>query len=188
MGKIVIISSSIRTGRKSDRVSKFVVDFVNESGKYEAELHDLNQYQFPLFEERLKFQDNPLPSLVKLSEAILSADGVIIVSPEYNASYPAALKNVIDVFTNEWRMKPVGLCAVSGGQFGGAQLLQALNFALWKIGAWVVPASFQVPFVDKAILENGTVVDTEGMKKRLSLLTDKLFWCIEAGKRMQIDS
>lgn len=185
MGTIIILSSSIRTGRKSHRVAEFIASFIQSEGVHQAEIHDLNHYQFPLFEERLKFLSNPLPELQSLSDAIRAASGVIIVSPEYNGSYPAALKNVIDVFTDEWRMKPVGLCAVSGGHFGGAQLLQALNFTLWKIGAWVVPASFQVPFVDKNFKEDGATEDTEGLQKRLKLLTDKLYWCIEAHARMR---
>ncbi|MBX2940150.1 MAG: NAD(P)H-dependent oxidoreductase [Ferruginibacter sp.] len=185
MGTIIILSSSIRTGRKSHRVAEFIANVIQSDGVHQAEMHDLNHYRFPVFEERLKFLADPLPELLALSDAIRASVGVIIVAPEYNGSFPAALKNVLDVFTDEWKMKPIGLCAVSGGHFGGAQLLQSLQFTLWKVGAWVVPASFQVPFVDKTFKEDGSTEDTEGLKKRLKLLTDKLYWSIEANARMQ---
>lgn len=185
MGTIIILSSSVRTGRKSHRVAEFIASVIQSDGVHQAELHDLSHYQFPVFEERLKFLSNPLPALQSLSDAIRASVGVIIVAPEYNGSFPASLKNVLDVFTDEWKMKPIGLCAVSGGHFGGAQLLQSLQFTLWKVGAWVVPASFQVPFVDKNFKEDGSVEDAEGVKKRFKLLTDKLNWCIEAHACMQ---
>jgi NAD(P)H-dependent FMN reductase len=61
---------------------------------------------------------------------IESADGVIIISPEYNGGYPAALKNVIDLLTTEWTKKPIGIVPVSSGSFGGMQVLQQLQYSI----------------------------------------------------------
>lgn len=183
MSQILVLSSSIRNGRKSHRVAQYIYNTINGSSKHMCIMADLLEYDFPIFRERLKFMPDAPTNLLKLSEDIKASDAVIIVSPEYNASMPASLKNVIDVFNDEWRMKPIGLCGVSGGAFGGSQVLQAMQLALHKVGAWVVPASFQVPFVDKAFDENSQPADPEGTLKRFQMFMDKLEWCIQASKK-----
>jgi NAD(P)H-dependent FMN reductase len=165
-------------------VTQYIFNFLAQQPEYNVVLADLASYQFPIFEERLKFLQNAPQGLIDFSNEVKKADGVIFVSPEYNAGIPAALKNAIDVLTDEWKMKPVGLCGVSGGSFGGAQMLQALQLTLSKVGAWVVPASFQVPLVDKAFDENAVPSDPEGTEKRFKILLQKLEWCITAKSNM----
>lgn len=185
MSKIVIISASVRNERKSDRAAQFIFNTLVEEGKHEVEIVDLLVLNFPIFHERLKFLKEPPKNLIEFSHTIQNADGVIIVSPEYNGSIPSSLKNAMDVLTSEWVMKPIGLCGVSGGAFGGSQMLSHLSFAFWKMGAWVAPASFQVPTVQNALDENGTPNDRENMIKRVNILLKKLEWCMEAKNRMK---
>jgi len=72
-------------------------------------------------------------------EAIRKADGVIIVSPEYNWSIPGGLKNAIDWASREkevcFKDKPVALMSASGGQVGGARMQYHLRMALTAIDA-----------------------------------------------------
>ncbi|HET6991770.1 MAG TPA: NAD(P)H-dependent oxidoreductase, partial [Bacteroidia bacterium] len=126
--KIVIIAASVRTGRKSDRVALFFRNYIETNNLASTEILDLQQYQFPVFDERLKFQKNPLPQTIEFAEKIKSADGVIIVTPEYNGGYPAALKNVIDLLNDEWRKKPIAISTVSAGGFAGMQVITSLQF------------------------------------------------------------
>jgi chromate reductase, NAD(P)H dehydrogenase (quinone) len=71
--------------------------------------------------------------------AIRAADGVIIVSPEYNWSIPGGLKNAIDWASREkevcFKDKPVALQSASGGQVGGARMQYHLRMALTAIDA-----------------------------------------------------
>ena len=64
---------------------------------------DLKEYDFPLFDERLQFQESPSQKMLDFSEKIKAADGVLVVTPEYNGGYPASLKNVIDLLHPEWK-------------------------------------------------------------------------------------
>ena len=154
MTNIAIISASVRTGRKSHRVALFFQNYLAANGLATTELLDLNAYQFPVFNERLKFQKDPSPELLDFTAKIKAADGVIIVTPEYNGGYPAALKNVTDVLYDEWRRKPIAISTVSDGPFGGMQVITSLQFSLWKIRAWTDPrADGTSP--DSAYAQNG---------------------------------
>lgn len=138
MPHIIILSASIRNGRKSHRVALYFKKYLEENKLATATIADLNEYRFPLFNERLKFQPNPTADVIAFANDIRSADGVIIVTPEYNGGYPASLKNVIDLLYEEWQRKPVAISTVSDGVFGGTQVITSLQFTLWKIRAWTV--------------------------------------------------
>lgn len=184
MRTIAIISSSVRRGRNSHRVALFFKRYLEENKLAVAEILDLKEYNFPLFDERLRHQQDPAPEVLQFAEKIRSADGVIIVTPEYNGGYPASLKNVIDLLTDDWRRKPVAISTVSDGMFGGTQVLTSLQFALWKIRAWTVPAMYPVPSVNKTFDELGVPADVVAADKRAAAFTAELLWCIEAYERM----
>ncbi|GAA5220062.1 NADPH-dependent FMN reductase [Membranihabitans marinus] len=185
MPKIQILSSSVRTGRNSHRVALYFKQFIETHGVAEVEILDLDEYQFPLFEERLAFMSEPSPAILEYADKIKKADGVLIMCPEYNGGYPASLKNAIDLLHPEWRKKPVGIVAISGGQFGGSQALMGLEFVMWKIGAWVIPAQFPVPFVGKTFDEKGKASDAEKSDARAKKFVNELLWCIEAQNKMK---
>lgn len=122
--------------------------------------------------------------MLQFANEIKNADAVIIVTPEYNGGYPASLKNVIDLLNAEWKRKPIAVATVSNGDFGGSQVITSLLFTLWKIGAWVAPAKFPVPTVEKTFNEKGEATDKEKTDKRAKAFLDELVWCAEAKKKM----
>ncbi|MEJ8800815.1 NADPH-dependent FMN reductase [Pontibacter sp. H249] len=185
MPHIAIISSSVRTGRNTHRVALFFQKYITDNNLATAEILDLKEYNFPIFEERLKFQEEPSKKTQEFADKIANADGVIIATPEYNGGYPASLKNVVDLLYDEWHRKPIGLATVSAGPFGGMQVMRALQFSLWKMHAWVVPAMFPVPKVASNYDEEGNPTDKEGTEKRAKSLMDEMLWCIEAKRKME---
>lgn len=177
MPKIAIISASIRKGRKSHNVALYFENYLAQKQLADAEIIDLDKYNFPLFEERLRLIENPTEEMLAFAKKITAADGIIIVTPEYNGGYPASLKNIIDLLYAEWKRKPIGIATVSAGPFGGSQVLTSLQFTLWKIGALVVPAMFPVPTVEKAFNDDGTPTDREATDKRAgNFVNELLFW------------
>jgi NAD(P)H-dependent FMN reductase len=108
----------------------------------------------------------------------------VVVTPEYNGGYPASLKNVVDLLYEEWRRKPIAISTVSNGPFGGTQVITSLQFTLWKIRAWTVPAMFPVPMVGDAFDEAGNPADKAGTDKRARGFISELLWCMEASRRM----
>jgi NAD(P)H-dependent FMN reductase len=185
MPHIVILSASVRIGRASHRVALFLKNYLETNKLATAKILDLNEYQFPLFDERLKYQKNPSAAVLDFAQHIKTSDGVIIVTPEYNGGYPASLKNVTDLLYEEWYHKPVAISTASDGAFGGTQVITSLQFSLWKMRAWTVPAMLPVPFVDKSFDENGVLSPTAALEKRAANFVKELLWCVEAKARMQ---
>lgn len=186
MYKIVVLSSSVRIGRKSDRVASFFMNYIKANNIGEAVLVDLHEINFPIFHERLKFLQDPPASLIDFSETIKSADGIVLVTPEYNGGYPASLKNAIDVLgVDVWARKPIAISTVSAGAFGGMNVITSIQFSLWKLGACTVPSLFPVPTVDKAFDENGNPSDKEGTEKRAGRFIDELRYYMEAAAKMK---
>jgi chromate reductase len=89
--------------------------------------------EFPLFNQDLEAQGFP-SAVIAMGEAIASADGVIIVTPEYNYSVPGVLKNAIDWLsrlpTKPFAGKPVVIESASPGAFGGVRAQHHLRQTL----------------------------------------------------------
>lgn len=183
MKHIVILSASVRIGARSPVVAKYFKNFIDSRNLATTEILDLNTYQFPIFNERLKFQENPSEKVLEFAGKIKNADGIIIVTPEYNGGYPASLKNVVDLLYMEWKRKPIAITTVSDGVFGGTQVITSLLFTLWKIGAWMVPKMFPVPSVDKTFDKDGKPADG-ATDVRATDFVNELLWCMEAHERM----
>ena len=145
-----------------------------------VEILDLQAYNFPLFDERLSHLPSPDANVLEFAARFRSADGIIIVTPEYNGGYPASLKNVIDLLTGDWKRKPVAISTSSEGSFGGTQVITSLQFSLWKIKAWTVPAMFPVPKVDETFSPEGIPADKETTDARAVNFVNELLWCIKA--------
>jgi NAD(P)H-dependent FMN reductase len=92
---------------------------------------------------------------------------------------------VVDLLYDEWYHKPVAISTVSDGRFGGSQVITSLQFSLWKMKAFTVPAMFPVPDVSESFDENGNMPVNQVLEKRASNFINELLWCIEAKSRME---
>ena len=120
---IPIILGTAREGRESEKVARFMLEKAEEFG-LSSEIIDVRDY-------RLAATDNTKTSeqAKRLMELVLRADGLVIVSPEYSHGYPGELKMMLDMLYEEYFGKPVGICGVSSGVFGGARMIEQL----WQI-------------------------------------------------------
>jgi NAD(P)H-dependent FMN reductase len=182
--KLVILSSSIRKGRLSHRAALYFYNYIREKEIANAEIVDLLEYNFPLFNERLIYQHDPSKESLDFSDRIKNCDGVIVITPEYNGGYPASLKNAIDLLTDEWRHKPVAIVTVSDGNFAGVQSITSLQFTFWKMRVLTVPGQFRVPNINSSLNESGIPADKLAMDKRAGPFIRELLWMIEARSRM----
>jgi len=130
MLKIGIITGSTRPGRNNEVVAKWVFDLARTRTDAEFELVDIADYDLPLLNEPVP------PSMGKYSQEhtrkwaakIASLDAFVFVTPEYNHSTSAALKNAIDYVFAEWNNKAAGF--VSYGSAGGARAVEHLRVIL----------------------------------------------------------
>lgn len=109
----------------------------------------------PLYVEGLPTPEEALA----LQQAMLEAQGLVLVSPEYNAGIPGHLKNAVDWLStlkpSPWAGLPVLLCAASPGAFGGARGLMAWRATLANMGALAVPEVLTVPHADEQLQADG---------------------------------
>jgi NAD(P)H-dependent FMN reductase len=176
---VPVILGSVRRGRKSPVVARFIVERLRRSGKFEPELLDLAEYNLPMMEERMHLRDDPPAAVVKMGAKLARADAIVVVSPEYNNGYPGVLKNALDYFLPEYKRKPVGIVTVSSGGFGGINALAQLRQVFLHMGAYTIPRRLPVLNVDNAFDENDNPKDPS-LEKAAAGFVEELLWLTEA--------
>ena len=173
--KILVLLGSARRGRMSDRVATFVMRRLGALPGVQADLADLGAIDLPVMEERLGRVQPPPPGLADLGAAIAAADGVVVVSPEYNHGYPGVLKNALDYFLPEFKRTPVAIVTVSGGGHGGVIAWSQLVPVLVYMGAFVLPQTVAVSKVQDTFDAEGQAVDPI-YEKRIDAMLAELMW------------
>jgi len=118
-------------------------------------------------------------AVADLRAAIADADGVLIVTPEYNASIPGVLKNAIDWAsrpraTTALQSKPVAVVSHSPGQFGGLWAADDLKRILKITGARPQEESVSVPQIDEALPDGARTLADEEQQQALATLVTRL--------------
>jgi NAD(P)H-dependent FMN reductase len=188
MTKIAVIVGSTREGRMTDKLAKWVVEEVKKEA--DVEVLDLKDYPMPFFDEAISPRYNPgrtpVPEVRKWLDKVAEFDGYVLVSPEYNRSTSAVLKNAIDVLDFQMDQKPVAL--VAHGTTGGAQAVANLRMALPGVGAISTPkALFFTDGVGVALDEAGVLKaelqdNPYGPQANLKAAIDDLKWYADALK------
>lgn len=159
MTKIAIIVGSTREGRMSDKLANWVSKEVAK--KADVEVLDLRDYPMPFFDEAISPRYNPErqaePAVQKWLDAVAGFDGFVVVTPEYNRTTTAVLKNAIDVLDYQMENKPIAI--VAHGSSGGAQAVASLRMAFPGVGAVTLPQALF--FTDKV----GEAIDDDGILK-----------------------
>lgn len=128
MIKIQIIVGSTRPGRNAAAVAEWVHGIAASRTDLEVELVDIADYDLPLLDEPIPASMNQYSQEhTKVWAAkIAEADGYVFVTPEYNHSIPAALKNAIDYLYGEWNNKAAGFVSY-GGDATGTRAVEQLR-------------------------------------------------------------
>jgi NAD(P)H-dependent FMN reductase len=177
--EIAVLCGSVRQGRKSINVANWFAQSLAQVPGITVNFLDLAEYDLPIMSERRGRHPNLPEAAEKLGAQLERADALLVVSPEYNGSYPGVLKNALDYYYDELSKKPVGLVTVSGGRLGGISALAALQLLFIKVGAFVSPAKMQVAEVEKVFDEHGNTDNEHFTKSAQRFITDYL-WLIEA--------
>jgi chromate reductase len=131
----------------------------------ELEVYD-GLRELPPYDPDLDSQDDAHPAVARLRQAIDSADGVLIATPEYNGSIPGVLKNALDWASrpfpdNSLRGKPVAVVGASTGLFGAVWSQAETRKVLGIIGADVVDHELPVGQAETAFDDRGQLVEPE---------------------------
>lgn len=145
MSKLQIIVGSTRPGRAADQVTPWAIDRAQKHDGFDVEVLDLRDWSLPIFQEHLGSVGDlsdptySVPVVREWNRKVKEADAYLIITPEYNHSVPAVLKNAIDsVFLSfAFRNKPLVAIGYSGGIGGGLRAIEHL--AQIAIEAEMVP-------------------------------------------------
>lgn len=133
---LAVIVGSVRGGRLGPTVAKWVAGEARRFGQFEVHVIDLAEFDLPL--AMPSAGESPPPDVIEqlapLSAKLASADAFVVVTPEYNHSFPASLKNAIDWHDKQWYGKPIGLVSY-GGISGGLRAIEHLRTVFAELHA-----------------------------------------------------
>lgn len=172
MTKILAFAGSTRKNSYNQAIVEAAAKGAEEAGA-EVTLISLADYEMPIFNEDLESEQGIPANAQAFKELLMSHDGFLIASPEYNSSYPALLKNAIDWASRKAGDEPVlgafkgkvaGIMAASEGALGGIRVLVTLRMLLGNIGTFVLPTQKAVGKVNTLLNEQGRVSDEKTLK------------------------
>ena len=136
MASVAIVLGSVRPGRAGEQVVRWIEDQARQVESVQTVFFDLRDYNLPLFAEEMppSMQAPTLPEAVRFRANVEANDAVLFVTPEYNHSVPAALKNAIDYLPPvTLKEKAIGLVGYSW--YGAVKPLEHLREILSTFGA-----------------------------------------------------
>ncbi|SDT43988.1 NADPH-dependent FMN reductase [Microlunatus soli] len=176
--KLIIIVGSTREGRFGPVVGSWIAEQARDHGGFDVNVMDLAAVDIPLSLPAAppKFAGDSYPRPVgmqPLTRALGEADALMMVTPEYNHSFPASLKAAIDWHFDQWVAKPVGFVSY-GGAGGGRHAVLHLQNVLTELHAVPLPDGVAFPKYFSS-WEDGqpSEPDAAGQAK---LLLDQLAW------------
>lgn len=178
--KTAVIYGSARHHRQGIKAARFIVTRLEERG-HAVTLVDSMAYDLPMLDKMFKEYDSgEAPrDMQAIADILSAADGFVVVSGEYNHSVPAALKNLLDHFQQEYLYKPSAIATYSAGPFGGVRALVNLRAILAELGASSIPSAFPISQVQKAFTEEGDPL-VDMYAKRVVRFLDEYEWYANA--------
>ncbi|MEO3972667.1 NAD(P)H-dependent oxidoreductase [Streptomyces sp. CAU 1734] len=111
--RVAVVIGSTREGRVGEKVGGWFTGLAGERTDLELAVVDLIDFDLPA-----RYPNRPTPRTEDFSRRIGRADAFVIITPEYNRSFPASLKQAIDCAYEEWQTKPVAFVSYGHGSSG----------------------------------------------------------------------
>jgi NAD(P)H-dependent FMN reductase len=182
--KILIIPGSLRTGSHNARLAAQAAYEFTQAGVDVTQL-SLGDFPLPIYDGDLQAKSGVPKNAVDLKRMIAGHHGILIVTPEYNASVPPLVKNTIDWLSrvqdpNEargqvFRERPFAIAAASESRLGGTRALAALRLVLSALQATVIPNQLALSFATTAYDDMDRLknpADTQALKALVRQLID----------------
>ncbi|MFI6694111.1 NADPH-dependent FMN reductase [Streptomyces sp. NPDC050433] len=172
--KLAVIMGSNREGRFGPVVTDWFVSRATGRADFTVELIDLADTDLPT---ALSFNP-PAPvrdQLAKITHRLAEADAFVVVTPEYNHSYPASLKSLIDWHFGEWQAKPVGFVSY-GGISGGLRAVEHLRQVFAELHAVAVRDTVSFHNAGALFDDEGRHRDPDGADGAATAMLDQIAW------------
>ncbi|MAZ18042.1 MAG: FMN reductase [Ahrensia sp.] len=172
--KLGVIVSSAREGRFADRVLAWTLKGLAADGRFDPEIIDPREYRVTLWHGDMQADD-----MSRLKATLDACAAFIVIAAEYNHSYPAAVKSLIDAGKTEWEAKPVAFVSY-GGVSGGLRSVEALRLVFAELHAVTLRDTVSMAMPFQRMNENGELADGEMADRALALVLNRLEWWTSA--------
>ncbi|CAN5316431.1 NAD(P)H-dependent oxidoreductase [soil metagenome] len=168
---IPIIAGTTRPKRVSIHAAEFIYEVASQIPDVESQLLDPNDFHIPFDGNDPECKDP------HYTEITARADAFMIVSPEYNHSFPGSLKKLLDSELENYNHKPVAFAGVSNGNWGGVRAIEALVTTTREMG--LVSSAVDLQFAyDEKLFVDGKIIEAEKQKyvDRVLRVYKELIW------------
>ncbi|MGH7231169.1 MAG: NADPH-dependent FMN reductase [Nitrospiraceae bacterium] len=166
---IPILLGTLRQGRMSEHVARFMLEQVCKRDGIQTELIDIRTIPIPTTDAGEAIKD------AQFSQTMMRADALVLVVPEYNHGYPGLLKHVLDTNLKEYIHKAVGICGVSAGGFGGSRVIQNLLPVMRELGLVTIFWDGNFSTVQHVFDTGGRLLD-QAFVRRTEKFLNELVW------------
>ena len=164
--QLAVIVGSVREGRFGPVVADWFIGQAKQRDDVSIDVIDL--------------ADTPIPAAQRsFADRVDAADAFVVVTPEYNHSFPGPLKHAIDSLGHQWQAKPVGFVSY-GGLSGGLRAVEALRVVFAELHAVTIRETVSFHSAWARFDEHGAPRDPELVNAAAGALLDQLAWWARA--------
>ena len=170
-----IVIASTRPGRIGLPVAQWFEERARDHGAFAVDVADLLEIDLPFLDEpnHPRLREYTKQHTRDWSARVDSADAFVFVTPEYNYSLPAALKNAIDFLHFEWQYKPVGFVSY-GGISAGTRAVQMIKQVVTTLKMYALPEAVSIPFVAQFLDDEERITPNETMEQAADAMLAEL--------------
>lgn len=168
--RIAVIVGSTREGRAGGDLSHWFAERARKRDDVEAAVVDLVDFEFPR-----RYPDEATPPMAAFGAALDRADAFVVVTPEYNRSFPASLKQAIDYAFDEWHAKPVGFVSYGCGS-AGIYAVEQLRVVFTELHTVTMRNSVSFDLLETDIDDSGQPTVTDRLELAVTTMLDQLVW------------
>ncbi|MET9482333.1 NAD(P)H-dependent oxidoreductase [Streptomyces sp. NPDC006638] len=177
--RLAVITGSVREGRFGPVVTDWFLEQAALHGRFTVRPVDLADFPLTLGLPPVPPALDPEPTrpagMEDLTRELGEADAVVVVTPDYNRSFPASLKAAIDWHYTQWQAKPIGFVGYSGAS-GGLLAIEQLRQVFNELHAHTVRDYVSFPRYFELFGPEGTLKEPEGPARAAAILLDQLHW------------
>lgn len=175
---VAVVMGSIRSDRFCPIPARWIADQADGHEGIDVDLIDLADYEIPADVGGDDPEAAQPADVLALGQRLDQAEAFVVVTPVYNRSYPASLKSAIDLFYQEWQLKPVGFVSY-GGLCGGMEAVEPLRAVFTEFHSVPLPESVTFTNFWEAFDHAGRPTDAAATARRANRFLGQLQWWAE---------
>jgi NAD(P)H-dependent FMN reductase len=175
--QLAVIVGSVRDGRLGPAIAAWTADQARRCGDWNVDVIDLAGIDLPMVLP--DFGGTPTPAAIRalqtLTPRLEAAEAFVVVTPEYNHSFPASLKNAIDWHNRQWHAKPIAFVGY-GAISGGLRAVEQLRLVFAELHAVTIRDTVSFQHAWGQFDANGQPTDPDGCTAAAKIMLDRLTW------------